>query len=153
MRETDGKAAAPAARCKNRLRGIFMVMPRELQQLRGTNHIQLPTVCLPLAINKCPLLGVMRTLHLTGAMSAFDPKRTCDQFQLDLASSSILKPVGVYTLFWNPAWVTKSAMRAVPSRIDSNLQTSCKLCANLQGGIRWASRSGHRHLKPQWIIG
>ena len=47
-------------------------MPRELQQLRGTNHIQLPTLCLPLAINECPLLGVKRTSQFQGALSAFD---------------------------------------------------------------------------------
>src|SRR6516225_3122011 len=43
IHETAGSAAAPAARCRNFLRGNLMVMLQELEHLPNTfNHIQNP---------------------------------------------------------------------------------------------------------------
>ena len=40
-----------------------------------------------------------------------------------------------------------------PGRIRCCIKTFFEVCANQPGGIRWASRSGHRHLMPQRTIG
>src|SRR5215471_20245750 len=66
IRETAGSEAAPAARCRNFLRGNLMVMLQELEHLPNTfNHIQNPP--------QCPLSGVKRTSLRRAAMSASDP--------------------------------------------------------------------------------
>src|SRR5262249_29710876 len=48
---------------------------------------------------------------------------------------------------------TRTLMPVWDSSGESRIKTFFEVCANQQGGIRWASRSGHRHLTPQRTIG
>src|SRR6516165_7197785 len=81
MRGSASDTAAPAARCRNCLRGSFTGdAPRTWHPLPTNNNIEKRPECLLLAQSghrtaefRCPLLGVKRILVRRQGMSAFDP--------------------------------------------------------------------------------
>jgi hypothetical protein len=76
MRGSASDTAAPAARCRNCLRGSFMVMLHELGHLPRHNHIQQPSECLVLALpGSDAMSGLRRSLAHSETLCTW--RRSC----------------------------------------------------------------------------